>query len=163
MEKILRSHWCVASNERTSCEDGRGGRRAERRKGVLANALGVSFLAVAVVAVAQSPTVSIWLLCQFVIQDCAGYSLLTYSHLHQSGQKRGIGDQERKRDRVYIRVRVRWGERGLDSFRNSIMRGEATAFTRVGGKCIILLSTSGWTKGTADASSLTAANWAGER
>lgn len=53
------------------------------------------------------------------------------------------GSEERKRDRVYIRVRVRWGERGLDSFRNSIMRGEATAFTRVGGKCIILLSTSG--------------------
>lgn len=53
------------------------------------------------------------------------------------------GSEERKRDRVCIRVRVRWGERGLDSFRNSIMRGEATAFTRVGGKCIILLSTSG--------------------
>lgn len=69
-----------------------------------------------------------------MIQDCAGYALLTYSHLHQSGQKRGIGDEERMRDRVCIRVRVREGERGLDSFRNSIMRGEATALTRVGGE-----------------------------
>lgn len=31
-------------------------------------------------------------------------------------------------------MRVRGGERGLDSFRNSIMRGEATAFIRVGGE-----------------------------
>lgn len=41
-----------------SCEDERGGQPG-RAKGVLANALSVSFLAVAVVAVAQSPTVSI--------------------------------------------------------------------------------------------------------
>lgn len=34
-----------------------------------------------------------------MIQDCAGYALLTYSHLHQSGQKRGIGDEERKGDK----------------------------------------------------------------
>lgn len=44
-----------ATNERAAKTEGEG----EGQKGVLANALGVSFLAVAVVAVAQSPTVSI--------------------------------------------------------------------------------------------------------
>lgn len=45
----------MRGKQRTNETEGEG----EGQKGVLANALGVSFLAVAVVAVAQSPTVSI--------------------------------------------------------------------------------------------------------
>lgn len=60
MDDIPPLHWCMASGREGRVPGG----RADERKGVLANALSVSFLAVTVVvvvveAVAQSQTVSI--------------------------------------------------------------------------------------------------------
>lgn len=58
MDDIPPLHWCMASGKEGRVPGG----RADERKGVLANALSVSFLAVTVVvveAVAQSQTVSI--------------------------------------------------------------------------------------------------------